>query len=253
MIVIIADYWKTIWKKLFEATKYCFLFLVKIESQKTENKYLAPKYIKQIRTRKLVIASNKEIIVFGALKGICRVHEVSQSPIMRASNALSYIQKISSKKSFNCQFPSEVFGFRELQHFIFTWCESERRLQFTLRMGRFDIIVLFVGGNDLFNGKLPSKDSTEEFADKISDLANVLKDRANEVFVKGIPHRYNQRERTSAVNKLLFNRKEDRGFRGLEERIYKVTQMKEDEVHINQESIGFFYTQIENTWKFFQR
>ena len=109
---------------------------------------------------------------------------------------------------------------------------------FIPRVGRFDIIVLFVGGNDLFQGKSPSKVSSEEVADKISDLANVLKGKADKVFVLGIPPRHNQRERTSAVNKLLSNRKEDWAFRGVEKRVYKVTHLKEDKVHLNKESIG---------------
>ena len=46
---------------------------------------------------------------------------------------------------------------------------------FIPRVGRFDIIVLFVGGNDLFQGKSPFKVSSQEVADKISDLANVSK------------------------------------------------------------------------------
>ena len=88
--------------------------------------------------------------------------------------------------------------------------------RFIPRVSRFDIIVLFVGGNDLFQGKSPSKVSSEEVADKISDLANVLKSKADKVFVLGIPPRHNQRERTSAVNKLLSDRKEDWTFRGVE-------------------------------------
>ena len=54
------------------------------------------------------------------------------------------------------------------------------------------------------------------------------------VFVLGIPPRHNQRERTSAVNKLLSNRKEDWAFRGVEKWVYKVTHLKEDKVHLNE-------------------
>ena len=110
---------------------------------------------------------------------------------------------------------------------------------FIPRVSRFDIIVLFVGGNDLFQGKSPSKVNSEEVADKISDLANVLKGKADKVFVLGIPPRHNQRERTSAVNKLLSNRKEDWAFRGVEKRVYKVTHLKEDKVHLNNPSEAF--------------
>ena len=113
---------------------------------------------------------------------------------------------------------------------------------FIPRVGRFDIIVLFVGGNDLFQGKSPSKVSLEEVADKISDLANVLKGKADKVFVLGIPPRHNQRERTSAVNKLLSNRKEDWAFGGVEKRVYKVTHLKEDKVHLNKESTEVLLT-----------
>ena len=84
---------------------------------------------------------------------------------------------------------------------------------FIPRVGRFDIIVLFVGGNDLFHSKSPSKVSSEEIADNISDLANVLGGKADKVFVLGIPPCHNLRERTRAVNKLLSNRKKDWAFR----------------------------------------
>ena len=106
------------------------------------------------------------------------------------------------------------------------------------RVGSFDIIVLCVGGNDLFQGESPSKVKSEEVADKISDLANVSKGKADKVFVLGIPPRHNQRERTSAVNKMLSNRKEDWAFRGVEKRVYKVTHLKEDKVQLIEESIG---------------
>ena len=76
-------------------------------------------------------------------------------------------------------------------------------------MVRFDIIVLFFRGNDHLYGKSPSKISSEEVADKISDHANALMNKPDKVLLLGIPPRQNQRERTSAINNLLSDRKED--------------------------------------------
>ena len=80
---------------------------------------------------------------------------------------------------------------------------------FIPRMVRFDIIVFFVRRNDHLYCKSPSKFSSEEVADKISDLANALKNKADKELLLGIPTRQNQRERTSAINNLLSDRKED--------------------------------------------
>ena len=58
------------------------------------------------------------------------------------------------------------------------------------------------------------------------------------MFVLGIPPRHSQREYTSAVNKLISNRNEDFAFLGVEKIIYKITQLKADEAHLNEEYIS---------------
>ena len=69
----------------------------------------------------------------------------------------------------------------------------------------YDIIVLFIGGNDLFSGKAQSNISASELVREISELANVLLTRAKRVFVLGIPHRHYQPESTKKLNALLFS------------------------------------------------
>ena len=67
----------------------------------------------------------------------------------------------------------------------------------------YDTIVPFIERNDLFSGKAQSNVSASELVREISHLANLLLTRAKRVFVRGIPHRLYQPERTKEVNALL--------------------------------------------------
>ena len=69
-------------------------------------------------------------------------------------------------------------------------------------------MVLFIGANDLFNGKAQSNYSASELVQEISDLTNLLLTRAKRVYVLGIPHRHYQPERTKEVNALLASRRD---------------------------------------------
>ena len=108
---------------------------------------------------------------------------------------------------------------------------------FTPRVVRFAIIVLVVGGIDLFHRQLPSKVNTEKVADKISNFANVLKDIANRVLVLGIPPGHNQNEQTTAVDKLLFNRIDYWAYRGVENLNLQSHSINESHLLLNHESI----------------
>ena len=59
---------------------------------------------------------------------------------------------------------------------------------FIPRAGRIHIIVIFIDRNYLFSNLIPSEVSAEEVANKINNLANVLKYRLEKVFLLGIPH-----------------------------------------------------------------
>ena len=55
--------------------------------------------------------------------------------------------------------------------------------------GKLKTIVLFIGGNDLFDGYLPSSTPIEEVALELSCVADSLFDVASRVFVISIPRR----------------------------------------------------------------
>ena len=69
--------------------------------------------------------------------------------------------------------------------------------------GLFDIIILFIGGNDLYNFTEPSLTPDRKVADDIVELANFLCNRAPSVFVLGVPERDENKTRSKAVNDLL--------------------------------------------------
>ena len=67
----------------------------------------------------------------------------------------------------------------------------------------FDIIILFVGGNDLYFFKNPTTTPALLVAHEITDLANLLCDRAKVVYVLGIPERNENKVRSKQVNDFL--------------------------------------------------
>ena len=69
--------------------------------------------------------------------------------------------------------------------------------------GEYEIIVLFIGGNDLFEFQRLSGTSSKSAADQLSELAEHLKELSSKVFIIGIPPGMNQPERSLAVNSLL--------------------------------------------------
>ena len=69
--------------------------------------------------------------------------------------------------------------------------------------GLFDIIIPFIGSNDLYNFTEHSLTSARKVADDIVELANFLCNRAPSVFVLGVPERDENKTRSKAVNDLL--------------------------------------------------
>ena len=113
--------------------------------------------------------------------------------------------------------------------------------------GRYNKIVLFAGGNDLYNGYRPSSISVSEVADRIGLLAEHLLSVCDRVFVLGVPARYppnSERElfqdhelnRHFALNRKLekLADKSSWRFRGLSDKIYCESHVSErDHVHLN--------------------
>ena len=54
--------------------------------------------------------------------------------------------------------------------------------------GRYELIALLIGGNNLYNGYLPSNSIIQEVVDEIVDLANTLFEYTGKVYVFKIPH-----------------------------------------------------------------
>ena len=69
--------------------------------------------------------------------------------------------------------------------------------------GRFDVIILFIGGNDLYNWTEPSTIPAESVSKQIEEVANALCSRAKQVYVIGIPERDQNKTRSREVNDAL--------------------------------------------------
>ena len=106
----------------------------------------------------------------------------------------------------------------------------------------FEIIVLFIGGNDLFEFQRLSGISSQSAADKISELAEHFKELSSKVFIIGIPPRLNRPERSLAVNSLLaekFLATTSWQFRGISSSIYNCDfQTKSNDVHRTEKALS---------------
>ena len=124
--------------------------------------------------------------------------------------------------------------------------------RFVPAKSQYDKIVIFAGGNDLYNGYLSSTASVEEVTDRIVSLANHLLHVCERVFVLGIPAQYPpEAERESIqdhdlIRHFAVNRKIEKEavgarwvFRGLSEQIYCENHVTErDHVHLNESALS---------------
>ena len=69
--------------------------------------------------------------------------------------------------------------------------------------GKFDRIILFIGGNDLYEGFEPPCELPAKVARDLIEFANFLVPQTKEVFVLGIPERNQNKPRSKAVNDIL--------------------------------------------------
>ena len=108
-------------------------------------------------------------------------------------------------------------------------------IDFLPEKGKYDLIVLFIGGNDAYERNVPSSVSEQDIANEILKLADELSLRAPKIFILGIPHRVEYRKRASDVNGFLRTKKGNWKYRGLCDKIYCIYHLKEDQVHLNKE------------------
>ena len=99
-------------------------------------------------------------------------------------------------------------------------------IEFLPEKGKYDLIVLFIGGNDAYERNVPSSVSEQDIANEISKLADELSLRAPKIFILGIPHRGEYRKRASDVNGFLRTKKGKWKYRGLCDKIYAYTILK---------------------------
>ena len=87
--------------------------------------------------------------------------------------------------------------------FIKSWGRTKDVWLFLQSPGEYELIVLFIGGNHLFELQAPSIVSPERATDQFIELAQHLKELSSKVFFIGISPRFNLPERSVAVNGLL--------------------------------------------------
>ena len=93
------------------------------------------------------------------------------------------------KQNFECTFSA--------------WCLYSARLQFYPPRDLFDIIILSVGGNDLYFFKKSTTTSASQVSREVTDHANLLCHRAIVVWVLDIPERNENKVFSNWVNDFL--------------------------------------------------
>ena len=76
-------------------------------------------------------------------------------------------------------------------------------LYFVPPINQYCKIILFIGGNDLFNGCKPSDKTPIDIANQMIELANFLTERTKEVYLIGIPEGNENKHQSAAVNEIL--------------------------------------------------
>ena len=70
-------------------------------------------------------------------------------------------------------------------------------------MNQYWKIILFVCGNELYNGCKISDKTPIDIANQLTELANFLTEQTKEVYLIGIPERNENKQRSAAVNEIL--------------------------------------------------
>ena len=83
-------------------------------------------------------------------------------------------QNIIDEVPPDCRLSGTLPGRRQPQHRFPTRCLSQTRLRLHPPAGLFDIIILLIEGNDLYNFTEPSLTPARKVADDIVELANFL-------------------------------------------------------------------------------
>ena len=125
---------------------------------------------------------------------------------------------------------------------------------FILRKGKYELIALFIGGNDFYDRCFPSQYSVEEVADRIAQLGERLFGVTDNLFVLAAPPRFptekvikdlhlteEQLQRQTRVNKILTERsqKAKLGYRGIYQYIYcKGDVSSNDNIHLTPKALS---------------
>ena len=91
----------------------------------------------------------------------------------------------------------------------------------------YDIIVLFIGGNNLF------VTSSENLVRQISNIPNLLLTKTKKVFVLGIPIRNFHPHQAKQMSSLLASCQEGSKFRGISRQVFSNKHLKKDNIHVN--------------------
>ena len=110
--------------------------------------------------------------------------------------------------------------------------------------GQYEIICLFIGGNDTFNGTQPSARDPKDIEKELAKLAEQLSHLCERVYVLGIPPRVDKltndiTDRHLEVDKVI--QREAIGdtwvYRSIKRKKYCAADIANDDVRITQESL----------------
>ena len=128
--------------------------------------------------------------------------------------------------------------------------------------GKYELTALFIGGNDLYDGYLPSRSSVEEVADRITQFAERLFGVTDNVFVLAVSPRFptekdikdlhlteEQLQRHTRVNKIFSERSQNArwGYSGISLYIYCEEDISSnDHIHLTPKALSGVESMLKN-------
>ena len=166
---------------------------------------------------------------------------ISASPTLMPNRRFHILRTSSSKNLLLADSQTKHIDFPNFNILSIPGARIAHAQQFIPRKDKYDIIVIFLGGNDLYDGEYPSSLTGQEVVDELDQLGEQLCKLAKKVYILGIPHRGIYRERSSKTNKLLESKnKSIRSwkYRGVSEEIFSEVHIGNDNVHLSPSGIS---------------
>ena len=154
-----------------------------------------------------------------------------------------------TKNQFLADSPVRLLEAGNLNILLLPGASIRHLYDYILPAGRFEIIILFIGGNDIFDGFEPSSKTPQKVAQDLIELADFACQRTrSSVFVLGIPERDKNRERAIVTNDIVkagagrisprFKQKVEWKYRSFSNFTSGRRYFKLDKIHLNNDGLN---------------